>query len=45
MLTAMRDIVRPPGGKPYLTALGPIERPTSLEGRFLDLLPRAEARQ
>jgi hypothetical protein len=38
-LTASREIIRPPHGKPYLGKLGAIERPTGVSGRFLGLLP------
>jgi hypothetical protein len=38
---ALRDIIRPEHGKPYLAKLGEIERPTKMGGRWLDLLPRA----
>jgi hypothetical protein len=42
-LAAMRDIIRPQHGKPYLSKLGEIERPKSVQGRWLDLLPREGA--
>jgi hypothetical protein len=38
ILMAMRTIIRPAHGKPYLTKLE-IERPDSLQGRFSGLLP------
>jgi hypothetical protein len=37
-LSAIRVIIRPSHGKPYLGKLGPIERPNA-SGRFLGLLP------
>jgi hypothetical protein len=37
-LAAMRDIVRPPGGKPYLAKLSKIERDKQPRGRLMDLL-------
>jgi hypothetical protein len=40
-LTAFRDIIRPPHGKPYLGKLGAIERIDSVESRWLGLLPSA----
>jgi len=43
-LFAWRDIIRPPGGKPYLSKLSKIERPEKTEGRWAeDLLPNAAA--
>jgi hypothetical protein len=39
VLTALRDIIRPAHGKPYLGKLGAIERTTHIEGRWLGLLP------
>jgi hypothetical protein len=36
---ALREIVRPQQGKPYLGKLGEISRPDHIEGRFLGLLP------
>jgi len=36
---ALREIVRPQQGKPYLGKLGEIFRPDHIEGRFLGLLP------
>jgi hypothetical protein len=39
LLTALRDIIRPPHGKPYLGKLGPIERMDHISGRWLNLLP------
>jgi hypothetical protein len=37
-LLAMRDIVRPQGGKPYLAKLSDIERQKQPRGRLMDLL-------
>jgi hypothetical protein len=40
-LEALRDIVRPPNGKPYLAKLSDIERPKEIKsGRFSDVLWR-----
>jgi hypothetical protein len=40
LLTAMRDIIRPANGKPYLGKLGPIERYDGvMMGRWAGLLP------
>jgi hypothetical protein len=39
-LTAFREIIRPPHGKPHLGQLGPIER-IHMGGRWLGLLPNA----
>jgi hypothetical protein len=44
-LTAMREVVRPSRGKPYLGKLGAIERPESPVGRFLGLLPSQQHAQ
>jgi hypothetical protein len=44
VLVATRDVVRPPGGRPYLGELSEITRPDSMEGRMAaDLLPSATA--
>jgi hypothetical protein len=40
-LCALREIIRPHHGKPYLGKLGEIERPNQVSGRYLDLLPSA----
>jgi hypothetical protein len=37
VLMARRDIVRPPGGKPYLSKLSEIKRPKELRGPWVDL--------
>jgi hypothetical protein len=42
VLTAVRDIVRPAHGKPYLGKLGAIERRRGLYGRWIGLLPSKE---
>jgi hypothetical protein len=44
LLMATRDVVRPPGGKPYLSELSTIVRPDRARGRLAaDLLPSAAA--
>jgi hypothetical protein len=40
LIWALRDIIRPSHGKPYLGKMSAIERPEGIAGRFLDLLPR-----
>jgi hypothetical protein len=40
-LHALRDIIRPAHGKPYLGKLGPIERMEQVESRWAGLLPNA----
>jgi hypothetical protein len=37
VLISSRDIIRPPGGKPYLSKLSEIERPKELTGAWVDL--------
>jgi hypothetical protein len=37
-LVTMRDIIRPPGGKPYLAKMAAIERTEQPEGRLMNLL-------
>ena len=39
VLISSRDIIRPPGGKPYLSKLSEIERPKELRGAWVRCLP------